>query len=304
MALFSDCVSGRIDLDVLVNDVATKLERRLNKPGIFILASPGCSRGRLVTVLLRRGLVDVVYAYGGFGSKVGDDVRGRVIEFGGVDDLVGKLGSVDGRVAVVARSTTDAVRLRDILGNAEVIYLPKYYKDAAKEALSGDVPEVAEVRHEGLGEGISPSMLREDVPSEVVESIRKLSPGKLGLGDLIKDFLKKVPISVGGTQAITLGLSFLFGAGVAVGLGSLAGKFLESVVGRWRRNRDEVIGGLVRLVGVARKVRNYLSDERFEAVVDEVAYEWGLGIEEFTNTITNIANIAERKQLTDRKSVV
>jgi KaiC/GvpD/RAD55 family RecA-like ATPase/archaellum component FlaC len=71
------------------------------------------------------------------------------------------------------------------------------------------------------------------------------------------------------------------------------------VVGRWRRNRDEVIGGLVRLVGVARKVRNYLSDERFEAVVDEVAYEWGLGIEEFTNTITNIANIAERKQLTE-----
>jgi hypothetical protein len=300
MALFSDCVSGRIDLDGLVNDIATKLERRLNKPGIFILASPGCSRGRLVTVLLRRGLVDVVYAYGGFGSKVGDDVRGRVIEFGRVDDLVGKLGSVDGRVAVVARSTTDAVRLRDILGNAELIYLPKYYKDAAKEALSGDGPEVAGVRHEGLGEGVSPSMLREGVPSEVVESIRKLSPGRLGLRDLVRDFLKKAPISVAGTQAITLGLSFLFGAGVAVGLaGSLAGRFLESVVGKWRKNKDEVLGGLVRLVSVAREVRNYLDDERFEAVVDEVAYEWGLSIEEFTNTIKNIANIAERKQLTD-----
>ncbi len=300
MASFSDCVSGRIDLDRLVNDVATKLERRLNKPGIFILASPGCSRGRLVTVLLRRGLVDVVYAYGGFVSKVDDDVRGRVNEFGRVDDLVGKLGSVDGRVAVVAGSTTDAVRLRDILGNAEVIYLPKYYKDAAKEALSGDVPEVAGVRHEGLGEGVSPSMLREGVPSEVVESIRKLSPGKLGLRDLVRDFLKKAPISVAGTQAITLGLSFLFGAGVAVGLaGSLAGRFLESVVGKWRKNKDEVLGGLVRLVSVAREVRNYLGDERFEAVVDEVAYEWGLNIEEFTNTITNIANIAERKQLTE-----
>ena len=300
MASFSDCVSGRIDLDRLVNDIATKLERRLNKPGIFILASPGCSRGRLVTVLLRRGLVDVVYAYGGFGSKVGDDVRGRVIEFGRVDDLVGKLGSVDGRVAVVAGSTTDAVRLRDILGNAEVIYLPKYYKDAAKEALSGDVPEVAGVRHEGLGEGVSPSMLREGVPSEVVESIRKLSPGRHGLRDLVRDFLKKAPISVAGTQAITLGLSFLFGAGVAVGLvGSLAGRFLESVVGKWRKNKDEVLGGLVRLVSVAREVKNYLGDERFEAVVDEVAYEWGLNIEEFTNTITNIANIAERKQLTE-----
>ena len=139
------------------------------------------------------------------------------------------------------------------------------------------------------------------MPSEVVESIRKLSPGKLGLRDLIKDFLKKAPMDVTNQLVIT-GLSFLFGVGAPVSLaGSLAGRFVEMVVGRWREkeNRDEVIGGFVRLVGVAREVRNYLGDERFEAVVDEVAYEWGLGIEEFTNTITNIANIAERKQLTE-----
>ena len=137
MALLSNNMSAQIDLDGLVNCVVTKLERRLNKPGIFILASPGCSRGRLATVLLRRGLVDVVYAYGGFGSKVGDDVRGRVNEFGSIDELAGKLGSVNGRVAVVARSTTDAIKLRNKLGNAEVIYLPEYYEDAAKEVLSG-----------------------------------------------------------------------------------------------------------------------------------------------------------------------
>jgi len=299
MALLNDGVSTQIDLDGLVNGVVTKLERRLNKPGIFILASPGCSRGRLVTVLLRRGLVDAVYAYGGFGSKVGDDVRGRVIEFSSVDELVGKLGSVNGRVAVVVRSTTDAVRLRDRLGNAEVIYLPKYYEDAAKEVLSGGVPGVAGVRHEGLGEGVSPSMLREGVPSEVGELIRKLSPGRLGLRDSVRDFLKKAPMDVA-ALAIIAGLLILLGAGVAGSLaGLLVGKFLESVVGKWRRDRDEVLGGFVRLVGVAREVRNYLGDERFEAVVDEVVYEWGLSIEEFTNTITNIANIAERKQLTE-----
>jgi len=124
-------------LDGLVNRVVTELESRLNKPGIFILASPGCSRGRLVTALLRRGLVDVVYAYVGFRSKVGDDVRGRVNEFNSVDELAGKLGSANGRVAVVVRSTTDAVRLRDKLGKAEVIYLPEYYKDAARRCLRG-----------------------------------------------------------------------------------------------------------------------------------------------------------------------
>ena len=104
-------------------------------------------------------MVDVVYAYGGFGSKVGDDVRGRVNEFGSIDELAGKLGSINGRVAVVARSATDAIRLMDRLGNAEVIYLPEYYEDAAKKVLSGGAPGVARVRHEGLGEVLRSSSL-------------------------------------------------------------------------------------------------------------------------------------------------
>jgi hypothetical protein len=79
--LLSDRVSARIDLDGLVDRVVTESESRLNRPDIFIPASPGCSRGLLVTELLKRGLVDAVYAYGKFGSKVGDDVRGRVNEF-------------------------------------------------------------------------------------------------------------------------------------------------------------------------------------------------------------------------------
>ena len=79
--MLSDGLSARVDLDGLVNRVVTELESRLNKPGVFILASPGCSRGSLVTALLKRGSVDAVYAYVGFGSKVDDDVRGRVIEF-------------------------------------------------------------------------------------------------------------------------------------------------------------------------------------------------------------------------------
>ena len=297
-------MSAQIDLEGLVNGVVDRLAGRLGKrSGIFILASPGCSRGRLVTVLLRRGLVDVVYAYAGFGSKVGDDVRGRVNEFSSVDELAGKLGGVNGRVAVVTRSTTDAVRLRDKLGNAEVIYLPEYYKDAAKKVLAGGVPEVARVRHEGLGEGISPSMLREDLPSKDVESIRELSLGKVSFGDLIKDALKK-----GGKDAVTQLMDLLLSLVRVGGPVSLAGSSLVRIVGRlvdrWRKNKDEVLGGFVRLLRAAREVNNYLCDERLcderlEAVFDEVAYEWGLNIKEFTTTITNIANITKGKQLTD-----
>jgi len=291
-------------LDGLVNGVVDRLAGRLGKrAGIFILASPGCSRGRLVTVLLRRGLVDVVYAYDRFGSKVGDDVRGRVIEFSSVDELAGKLGSVSGRVAVVARSTTDAIRLRDKLGNAEVIYLPEYYKDAAKKVLKGGDLEVARVRHEGLGEGISPSMLREGLPSEV-KSIRELSLGKVGLGDVIKDFLKMEGEDA--AQKIMDVLSMMLGVGFPISQVALSVvRFFEMVKNRWRKNRDEVLGGFVRLLRVAREVKNNylrderLSDERLEAVFDEVAYEWGLNIEEFAKTITNIANIVEGKQLTE-----
>jgi len=291
-------------LDRLVNGVVDRLAGRLGKrSGIFILASPGCSRGRLVTVLLRRGLVDVVYAYAGFGSKVGDDVRGRVIEFSSVDELAGKLDGVNGRVAVVARSTTDAVRLRDRLGNAEVIYLPKYYKDAAKKVLRRRAPKVARVRHEGLGEGISPSLLREDVSSKDVESIRELSPGKVGFGDLIKDILNKEGKD-NAAQAIKTFLSLLPWIGVAVDITASTVRIVEEVVDRWKKNKDEVLGGFVRLLRAAREVKNYLCDEqlcdeRLEAVFDEVAYEWGLNIKEFTTTITNIANITKGKLLTE-----
>ncbi len=83
-----------------------------------------------------------------------------------------------GRVTVVVRSTTDAVRLRIRLGNAKVIYLPKYYEDTAKEVLSRDIPEVAKVRHEGLSKGISLNMLRKGVSSEVVESIPQTKPSR------------------------------------------------------------------------------------------------------------------------------
>jgi len=305
-ALLSDSLSARVDLDGLVDRVVTELESRLNKPGVFILASPGCSRGLLVTALLRRGLVDAVYAYEKFGSKVGEDVRGRVNEFNSVDELAGKLGSVNGRVVVVAGSTTDAVRLRDKLGNAEVLYLPKYYENAAKKVLKGVDLEVARVRHEGLGEGISPSLLREDVPSKEVKSIRELSPGKVSFGDVIKDFLKMEGEDA--TQKIMDVLSIILGVGFPISqVASSVVRFFEIVKNRWRKNKDEVLGGFVRLLRVAREVKNNylddkdkrLRDERLEAVFDEVAYEWGLNIEEFANTITNIANIVEGKQLTD-----
>ena|GEM_PF-2645044 len=83
-----------------------------------------------------------------------------------------------GRVAVVVRNTIDAVRLRIRLGNAEVIYLPKYYEDIAKEVLSRDIPEVAKVRREGLGKGVSLNMLRKGVSSEVMESIPQTKPSR------------------------------------------------------------------------------------------------------------------------------
>jgi hypothetical protein len=41
-------------------------------------------------VLLRRDLVDVVYAYSGFESKVSDDAKDRVDGFGGIEEIINK----------------------------------------------------------------------------------------------------------------------------------------------------------------------------------------------------------------------
>jgi len=111
--------------------------------------------------------------------------------------------------------------LRDKLSNAEVIYLPKYYEDVAKKVLKGVDLEVARVRHEGLGEGISPSMLREDLPSKDVELIRELSLGKVGLGDVIKDFLKTEGEDA--AQKIMDVLSIILGVGFPISQVALSG---------------------------------------------------------------------------------
>jgi hypothetical protein len=59
--------------------------------------------------------------------------------------------------------------------------------------LSRDIPEVTKVRHEGLGKGVSPNMLREGMSSEVAESIPQTSLPGLSLRDLIKDLVRKAP---------------------------------------------------------------------------------------------------------------
>jgi hypothetical protein len=44
----------------------------------------------------------------------------------------------------------DAVGLRIRLGNAKVIYLPKYYEDTAKEVLSRDILRLLRLGMRGL----------------------------------------------------------------------------------------------------------------------------------------------------------
>jgi hypothetical protein len=189
--------------------------------GVVVFVPPGSSRFKVVKRL--RDLIDVVYAYreeAGI-SKYRDVeqlAEAVVEEFRRAGDRPVY------RVAVVPRSTQEAVQLVKRLREAErddlqvkILYLPRYYAEAAGK-LEEELRALAEVEHYRLktaarGEyrGISPKPLRswdkEELRRllEAKKTLEELSPGKLGLKDVLAEAFGKALKTAPGAAASALG---------------------------------------------------------------------------------------------------
>jgi hypothetical protein len=219
---------------------------------------------------------------------------------------------------VAVESSLQAVELKEKLGKrAKLIYLPKYFKKAAKD-VDKKLLQVAEVEHRGLGEGISPKLLR---PGEVEElkkgrdALLALSPGAVGLKDAAKEalgglrfkvasafladllspaFAVLAVLQVAAPSAAGPLLAFLEKAVEAGGeaLGDFAARLLELFAGG-REPRDKVAAGFAMLVRRALEAELYIDDDRLEAVVDQVALEWGIDVKTFKALVKNLAALAK-----------
>ncbi|MCC6003637.1 MAG: hypothetical protein LM590_04780 [Thermofilum sp.] len=306
--------------------------------GIFVFAPCGCSRAELLKRLMEPGeqVISHAYVYEGFEEKTGDVQS--IVKYESLVDLVGKLKGWSGgaRIAVVPESSCEAVALKQMLEKeapylrVQLLYLPQLYREAA-ERYSGDVKELARVEHSKLGEvykckaeGYSSTLLRA-WSSEKLEELRKakeaileLSPGRLGLRDYLAEAAGKMLIALAAAPfgaAVALAVDRLLAALASLNLQGAAQALLAKVGGvpvkqaegfasrvleGWSRPeaRNKVAEGLARLVAAAREAAPHLDREELEAVVDQVALEWGMDASTFNVFVENLAKMASGELVT------
>jgi hypothetical protein len=317
-----------VDVEELVSAVSRRVEDL--RRGVIIFVPPGSSRFETVRRLQEEKLVDVVYAYK---EEAGVSSYRDVEQL--AEAVVEKFRRAGDRpvyrVAVVPRSTLDAIRLAERLREAEreelqvkILYLPKYYAEAAGE-LEEELRALAEVEHdrlktaaEGEYRGISPKPLqisdKEKLKKllEARKTLEELSPGKLGLKDVLTEAFGKALKAVPGAAAASA-----LGGFVGYVIGNLLGwaaemtssKFIEklasSVLEGWGRDdvRDKVAAGIAELLRRAERAAEVLKDgevaDVLEAFLDQLALEWGMDAESFTAFMENLARLKRRRIATE-----
>ncbi len=239
------------------------------------------------------------------------------------------------RVAVVPRSTLEALQLVKRLNEAKreelqvkILYLPRYYAKTAGK-LEEELRALAEVEHSRLkavarGEyrGISPKPLQISDKTklkrllEARKTLEELSPGRLGLKDVLAEaFGKALKAAPGAAVVLALGdlLGDAFGGFAAEGLRRLVERLAEktglefiekladSVLEGWGRDgvRDKVAAGVAELVRRAERAAEVLQDvevaDVLEAFLDQLALEWGMDAESFTAFVENLALLKRRR---------
>jgi len=296
--------------------------------GVVVFVPPGSSRFEVVKRLLE--LVDVVYAYR---EETG------VSKYQDVEQLAEAVAEEFRRaedkpiyrVAVVPRSTLEAILLVKRFRETEredlqvkILYLPKYYAEAA-EGLGEELWALAEVEHYRLktaarGEyrGISPKPLqildKEKLKKllEARETLEELSPGRLGLKDVLAEaFGKALKTAPGAAAASALGgfVGYVIGNLLGWAAEMTSSKFIEkltdSVLESWGRDgvRDEVAAGIAELLRRAERAAEVLEDgevaDVLEAFVDQLALEWGMDAESFTVFVENLARLKSGRIATE-----
>jgi len=209
--------------------------------------------------------------------------------------------------------------------SGEVLELAKVEHGRLKEEF--EVEEAA---------GLSPELLMERSEGGLEElrrgkdAVLALSLGKLGLIDYAREAADEAASAIA-AEPIKAAVArsaapFLLVAGglleriaPGLGLGAIASSTLIGVIGvstaqlgnlltrvvkrKWSKpeakNKPvEVVVKLVEAGKVAREAAGYLDREELEAVVDQVALEWGLGVKEFKLTARNLAKLAESELAT------
>ncbi|MCC6004956.1 MAG: hypothetical protein LM590_11525, partial [Thermofilum sp.] len=336
--------------DRLVSSAFNGVVERLEKleEGVVVLAPCGCSRAELLKRLLKPGEQVFARAYVyreslerklSFRERV-KEVEEYVEEYRSLEELIKELkGWSGGRVAVVPESSCEAVALKQMLEKeapnlrVQLLYLPQLYREAA-EGYSENVKNLAKVEHSSLGkaygceaEGYSSTLLREwgeqlEKLEEAKEAVLRLSPGRLGLSDYLRDVGVKALAELGAAVfgvPVALAMERVLRPVAQLSLSGAASALLDRVrkipSGRVEElvsrvlvslakpeARDKVAEGLARFIASARGAARHLDggwlEDALETVWDQVALEWGMDVSTFKTIVRNFAKLANGELVT------
>ena len=328
---------GSVDVEGLVSAVILRVGDEVGglRRGVVVFVPPGSSRFEVVKRL--RDLIDVVYAYRReAGVSIYRDVEQLVEAV--AEEFRSAVDRPVYRVAVVPRSTLEALLLVKSLKKAKgglqvkILYLPRYYAEAVGK-LEEELRALAKVEHDRLkaaargeyrGISLKPLQISDKKKLkkllEARKTLEELSPGRLGLKDVLAEaFGKALKTAPGATVALTLGdlLGHAFGGKAAEGLARLAERLAEktglefieklanSVLESWGRDevKDKVAAGIAELLKKAEKAAEVLKDgevaDVLEAFLDQLALEWGMDAESFTVFVENLVSIKRRRIATE-----
>jgi len=206
----------------------------------------------------------------------------------------------------------------------KVLFLPKLYEEKYKD-LNKDIREVVEVDYTSIlkdfvkkPKGISPKLVevakeKQEYVKEGIKAIRVLDPDYTSLKEIYKS-LKESAMNylvgvISSALATIIGgkiLAILIGGLLDSTVKTLVEKFLvgipasilESII---KKKKKEVIESIRELIIAVLQSKEYINDDAFETVVDEVACKWGLSLEGFRTFISNILNTITGKIVTEEE---
>ncbi|WP_460024335.1 hypothetical protein [Infirmifilum sp. SLHALR2] len=228
--------------------------------------------------------------------------------------------------------------LSEKLGEDKValVFTPRIYEEELKRS-DFKPPEEAEVdcsavfkvfnvKPEGGDKGVSLKLLQHHGKGEWEElkkgaaALRALSPGGLTLADALRRVGMEVARKLGrgaAEQALTIGAAALASV-IAMMVGGLPGvvalaagylfspsllldaaeDLIRAGSGAPEREYPERLAELLRKAIIAAQ---FVSDERFEGVADEVASQWGLSLRKFRNFVENLHRLTGGRVVTEEE---
>jgi len=342
--------------DRLLCEAVESIEGLFSKGySVVILVTPGSSRGEVVRRIASRveGVEFLLYKKLYDNVDVGDKKplsdRGVEEAFNHIKGGKPLAEALEGRrIVVVLGSTVEAQALYEKLqeelrgegtGRVVIHFLPEIYRSHL-ERRGMSYPNIAIVTYNlviGEKRGISLKLLEksEEETRRGVETLRKLSPGRLGIRDTVSrarnEALKALLVTplaafgyaLGGSVLLPLFQALLERVDPKDALNQVDGfiraltsklasglleeplkqatKRMIDELSRRGEPRNTFLSSMAELLKAVIEARAYIDDERFETIVDEVANEWGLDVETFKNFIDNMYNIATSRIVTKQE---